>query len=268
MRKTNIYRGEERSHLKRFMESLADSPQGELCFGDSPDLVIVTRTHRIGIEHTQLVQQKDEWGRGFPKAAESLQTRCVETAQELYEERCADQDLYVHVYFSPRPLRKADVPRLAQRITELVTRFAPAEPNSETTIEAWRHNRDAPGEIPLQIEEIWIKKPEGRDRLWGVPRGGVVESLDSARIQAELDLKNGRVAKYRWGCDEIWLLLVADGFSPATDLRLSDEVSAECFLSDFDRVFYFHNFSRRVSELKISRHDRTATDIRDSPRAD
>ena len=264
MRDTQIYRGEERSHLIRFLESLTGSPPGERCFGDSPDLVIVTPTHRIGIEHTQLVQPTDEWGRGFPKAAESLQTRCIETAQELYEDCCADQDLYVHVHFSSHPLRKADVPRLARRIAEIVMQFAPGEPNTETVIEAWRHNRNAPGEIPPHVEEIWIKKPNGQDRLWGVPRGGVVASLDSVRIQAELDSKNGRVAKYRSGCDEIWLLLVADGFSPATDLRLPAEVAAERFSSDFDRVFYFHNFNRRVDELKVTPHGRAACGIRGS----
>lgn len=253
MRETNIARAEERSHLTRFLQSLADPPQGELCFGDSPDLVIVTPAHRLGIEHTQLMQGKGERGSGTLKAAEMLQTRCVVTARELYEERGADPDLYVYVYFTAHHMRKADVPRLAERLAELVAQFAPAEPDSETTVEAWRHNRGAPGEIPPQIEEIWIKKPGRPDHLWGVPRGSAVPFLSSAQIQAELDVKNGRVAKYRERCDEIWLLLTADGFSPATHLRLPDDVAAECFLSDFDRVFYFHNFDLQVRELAVTR---------------
>lgn len=42
-------RAEERSHLARFLESMSAAPVGIPEFGDKPDLVIHTATHRIGI---------------------------------------------------------------------------------------------------------------------------------------------------------------------------------------------------------------------------
>jgi hypothetical protein len=244
------HRAEERSHLVRFLDSLPGAPEGVRDFdGEKPDLVILTAGHRIGIEHTQLISTRGSLGTRFPKEAESLETRCVERARTLFEER-GGPPLYVYVYFSHRPIRKPDIPAIAERLADVVARVAPTEPRAQREIEAWSYNRTASAPLPEQVEELWIIKPARPDAesLWGVPRGGAVPELTRERIQEEIDVKNAKLADYRSRCDEAWLLLVANGFSPATDLRLPEGFD-ETFVFGFDRVFYFHNFSLKVVEL-------------------
>lgn len=242
-------RAEERSHLVRFLESLSGAPAGAQEFGDKPDLVIHTATHRIGIEHTQVFRLQGALGKPFPKEAESLAQRSVERAQQLFEER-GGSALLVYVYFNDLPIRKAHVQGIGERLAAVVARIAPVEPGGRTKVESWSYNRTAPGALPEQVEELFIIRPVRPDAesLWGVPRGGTVPDLTRERIQEAIDDKGAKLAEYRSRCDEVWLVVVAHGFSPATDLRLP-EGFAETFTFGFDRVFYFHNFSLKVVEL-------------------
>jgi hypothetical protein len=246
-------RAEERSHLARFLESLPGAPVGNREFGDKPDLVIHTATHRIGIEHTQVFRLQDALGKPFPKEAESLEKRLVERAQQLFEGQ-GGPALFVYVSFNDLPIRKADVQGVAERLAAVVAQIAPTEPGAQTEVEAWSYNRTAPGAIPDQVEELYIIRPARPDAesLWGVSRAGTVPDLTRDRIQETIDEKNAKLAEYRRRCEEVWLLLVAHGFSPATDLRLA-EGFAETFTFGFDRVFYFHNFSGEVVELPCAR---------------
>jgi hypothetical protein len=50
----------------------------------------------------------------------------------------------------------------------------------------------------------------------------------------------------------LWLLLVSDGFSPSTALKLPEEIGELQFTTGFDRVFYFNNFEHTSTELAIS----------------
>ena len=140
-------RREEQSHLARFLESLPGAPAGVRKFGDKPDLVIHTETHRIGIEHTQVFRLQDASGRPFPKEAESLEKRSVERAQQLFEER-GGPALLVYVYFNDLPIRKADVPGIAECLAAVVARIAPVEPGGWVEVESWSYNRTVPGAIP------------------------------------------------------------------------------------------------------------------------
>jgi hypothetical protein len=242
-------RWEEQSHLTRFMESYPGVPAGVREFGDKPDLVIHTATHRIGIEHTQVFRLQDTLGRLFPKEAESLEKRSVEGAQQLFQER-GGPALFVYVYFNDLPIRKADVPRIAEGLAAVVARIAPVVPGVSVEVESWSYNRTAPGAIPEQVEELYIIRPTRLDAesLWGVARAGTVPDLTRDRIQRVIDVKGAKLAEYRSRCEEVWLLLVVDGFSPATDLRLPEGFD-ETFTFLFHRVFYFHNFSLKVVEL-------------------
>lgn len=89
------------------------------------------------------------------------------------------------------------------------------------------------------------------ESLWGIPRGSSFLVLDRDRIQTEIDLKDRKLAEYRRACDEMWLLLVSDGFSPATELRLPDDIKEMRFTTGFDRVFHLNNFALEAVELAI-----------------
>jgi hypothetical protein len=239
---------EERSHLMRFLDALPDSPAGSREFRDKPDMVITTSGHRIGIEHTQLIRKHESAARPFPKEAESLEDRCVDHAKELFERR-GGRSLFVYPHFNHRAFRKAEVEGLALQLAAAVEEILATDPAPRRHVEAWSFNRVALHPLPPQIEYLWVDDARG-ESLWGAVRADGVLVLDRDRIQAEISLKEAKVAGYRQECDEVWLLLVSDGFSPATELRLPENIEEERFVSTFDRLFYFNNFSHKVVELR------------------
>jgi hypothetical protein len=187
-------RAEERSHLVRFLESLPGAPAGTRDFGDKPDLVIHTATHRIRVEHTQVLRLEGALGKPFPKEAESLEQRSVERAQQLFEER-GGPALFVYVYFNELPIRKADVAGIAERLAAVVPRIAPADPGAWTEVESWSYNRTAPGALPEQVEELYVIRPPPSRRgesvgCWSL-RGG---SRSHAGADPGSDRREGREA--------------------------------------------------------------------------
>lgn len=242
-------RAEERSHLLRFLDALPDSPRGSRVFGDRPDLVVHGLAGRIGIEHTQILRHHDSLGRPHPKAVESMESRCVDRARELFEARDG-RSLFVYPYFDGRPIRKPDVDGIAQQLAAAVHEIVTTDPRPRRQVEGWAFNRVACNPLPEQVERLRVIDAQG-ESLWGIPRGSSIQVLDRDRIQAEIDVKDRRLAEYRRACDEIWLLLVSDGFSPATELRLPDDIEELRFTTGFDRVFYFNNFALTAIELAI-----------------
>lgn len=243
-------RAAERSHLTRFLASLAEPPVGNRIFRDRPDLVIETATGRLGIEHTQLVQSRDSLARSNAMRSESLESRVVERAQGEFE-AAGGPLLDIHFHFSQRPMRKSDVNGIARALVAAVNEIIESNPSPDDPVEAWRYNRGALNPLPAQIEYLWIDHGKG-ESLWGVTRSGGILVMDQDRIQAEIDVKDAKVAEYRSECDELWLLLVSDGFSPSTALKLPEEVGELQFTTGFDRVFYFNNFENTSTELAMT----------------
>jgi hypothetical protein len=62
--------------------------------------------------------------------------------------------------------------------------------------------------------------------------------------------KNIKVPKYLQRCDEVWLLLVADGGYTSSTAELStEEVSQAYFPSLFQKVLFFDRANRRNTAL-------------------
>lgn len=243
---------EERSHLHRFLQNLPDAPEGQREYGDKPDLLIRAQSGIIGIEHTRLYHPTSE-GEMPLQALEALQQRAVELAWEAFRER-GGPPLVVHVDFNNRLIRKSEVRDIATRICEVVARID-VQRGESRTIEAWRLKRTEPGALPPHVDEIWILNPDfpEPESLWGVPRGGVIPVLTKERLQEEITQKEAKLPEYRKICDSLWLLLVADGFTLATHFKLPDDIGEMEFVSDFDRVFFFHNFECNAVELRVTR---------------
>lgn len=241
------HRADERAHLTQFLASLPVAPAGAIEFGDRPDLVIATPSHRIGIEHTQLFREKDSTIRPFPKEAETLEDRCIARAKDLFEAR-GGPPLHVHPWFTPRPMRKREVEGHAVVLAAAVACISALVAGPQRHVEAWSYNRWAPAPLPQVVEDLWVIDAVSQGS-WGARRASGIATLAPERIQAAIDGKSGKAEEYRRRCDELWLLIVSDGFSPGTDLRLPEDIELECFTSSFDRVFYFSNFSQAVLEL-------------------
>ena len=158
----------------------------------------------------------------------------------------------MHIYFTEGRLTKRDIKPYAERIQALVAR-TPLQPRESTEIEAWRVNRSSPGTVPSEVQSLWITAEEDEDAaLWGVPRGGGVPELNRALLEARIAEKERLVPAYRERCSLLWLLLVADGFTPSTHFKIPAAIGHRPYETDFDRLFVFHYFYRQLIELPTS----------------
>ena len=73
--------------------------------------------------------------------------------------------------------------------------------------------------------------------------------IPSDLVLARINQKNDKVGKYREQCDEIWLLIVVDGFLPSTWFDVSGEALKQTYQSSFDRTYLFDFQKKKAIRL-------------------
>lgn len=61
--------------------------------------------------------------------------------------------------------------------------------------------------------------------------------------------KEGKVAPYRTGCNEAWLVIVAYGMDIVSTASLDKSVYLHRFATSFDRVIWFNLFDQQAVTL-------------------
>jgi hypothetical protein len=240
---------QERQHLLGFLSTLSDAPVGVACIGGRPDLLIRSGGGIIGIEHTRLFHSTGQ----ISLTQDNLQDQIVREAWTQYRKQ-GGPPRSVDIYFHDGKLQKRDIRLYAERIRTFVAQLALARGESRH-VEAWAANRYSTNTLPPQIESIWIDAVDGdEDSLWGVARSGVVPELTRELVESRINTKESHITEYRSNCTSLWLLLVADGFTPATHFRISDQLGQEPIGTGFDRLFVFHYFKRELIEIPTSIH--------------
>lgn len=235
---------QERWHLKRFVEICSDFPLGEIVFQDKPDLLVLTEQEIIGIEHTQLINNEEN---GL-KAQEVLENRIVKKAKEIFEND-KDIPIYVYVYFQPGTnLHKRKVSDISQALAALVLNYLP-EKGNDANIECWRLPYTFPSEIN-HVYIFWFEK--ATYPLWAVSMAGMVPHLTKEIIANRIQRKEKLLESYLKVCDEVWLLIVLDGFTPAGNWDVDTDVLGAEYMSNFKRVILYNHFTSKYKDLILS----------------
>lgn len=235
----------ERWHLSRFQEAYPDFPSGVVHPDERPDFR-VEGSDTIGIEMTQLFRDAPE-GTQPMREIEQLRKMITERAAGCFR-AAGGPHLDVFVSFSENVrLTRALVPSVAERLAALVQLKLP-EPDQYVFIEYDWLNRDI---VPDEILSVRIARFSHTDRsVWQPSNGGYIPDIEPGHIQAAIRRKVSNLATYRRTCEEVWLVIVADGFGISSTFSLTDVAQQHTYSSPFDRTIYFENFSRRAYDLK------------------
>jgi hypothetical protein len=251
---------EERFHLRVFAKCYSEFPVGRCRYGrpPDPDLVVHTEQGRIGIEHTRLFRIADQPNKPMQRQ-EALQNRIVTNARDTYR-AAGGRDAHLSVYFDDRvTLGKADVAMYSDKLADAM-RVIEAELGSHIKadvpiqIHNWEYNRRFPNGLPAGFQLLYfdyVSKPGFE--CWGVAHGTVVPLLRQDHIQAKIDNKEKRLAGYRANCQQVWLLIVADGSTPSTRFDFPADVRTIPYKSHFDRAFLMESFSNLIVNLSLTR---------------
>jgi hypothetical protein len=213
-------------------------PQQNPSHARKPDIVF----HHIGlgIEITEYLP-KDEGGSPL-RRSEVLRDRILQEAKKTFE-RSSNEQVVVLVSWDPHQefssITKTDV---AEQVARTIINMLANDVNlwlpDWTTPEGKFLGRHI-GHIdvwPHCERSAWISAESGTG-------GG-----DVFRVQQVIRGKETLVSKYRETCDNVWLLIVAEGHL-STFFSPDEDFPSAVFDTSFDQVFVFDAFHHQVRQL-------------------
>jgi hypothetical protein len=239
----------ERRQLERFIKIFPAFPTGQIEDFEEPDFVLHTNSHEIGIELTDLYwsSSPDTVPR---QSQESICANIVRRACDSYS-KLSLPALHVSVHFNYRhTLLKADMVPIAEKIVKVVSRNVPSAGNSFREEYNW-FNRDY---FPEKVHAInsW-HFDSMTESFFSAPSAVFVPPLKKEHINEVLTRKEKKYQQYRKRCNQIWLLINADGSQLSTAYDFDPALLNERFTTSFDRVFLMRHFPQVAFEFKVVR---------------
>lgn len=236
-------KAEEAYYFKRFCELSGRAEVGTFTQPDppAPDVLFHEGGKQIGVELTKSVA--DRQARGVEEDVEKLMIQ----AKRRFE-ASGGPPLLVGIFWKDdaRPER-AQRKRIEADLSELVNQHQPSV-GCETELR-WS---DIPDSLQSFVHRVDIRRwPNLKHGLWQAPKATVVPHRRQDEIAERLAAKDAKVAKYREHCEQLWLLLYAEGNKHSSWWQLPNEAAQATYASAFDRVFVLADWPRRVVELQL-----------------
>ncbi len=240
----------EANRLILFALHFPDFPDGAIAALEQPfeppDFSLTTPTQKIGIELRDVYVELND---RRPKKSQEDQDQIVKLAHKIYMDAVNPPVCACFQFNDSTSYRKKDIPEVATQLAKCVP-FALARGGE------WieQDTRNIPTGWPHGLPSCCVRAPhdyEPKDGRWEASHGGSVYPSENF-IQAAIDKKEQKIAQYRQkGFDELWLLLVVNGFAASSFLREPNPNWR--FASSFDRVFAFWVSQGRAVELSLTR---------------
>jgi len=240
----------EKLLLEQFKALYADFPEGEIKEYEEPDFLVKKDDNNIvGIELVDYVRGQKKVG-SIHRRDESLHQRIANKARSQFEES-NDTPLMVHFtwndYHHPS---KAEIGLLAESAAKIVIHHIPRRLFDVIRIRV--------GELPstpLRKFVHFIDVTRVRDEsqiLWSsIERGWIGVKEDE--VQSIINSKNSKVNVYNQNCNNIWLLIIADGAYVSSTVEIQSQTREYTYQSDFDKIFFWDYQSQEIVRLALEK---------------
>ena len=235
----------ERQYLDVLRCSINDFPSGSIKPTERPDFLVGSAKPVLGIEITRIFSRGDTDSLP-PQSQDSERDIVAERAQTIAEDRGISPVL-ADVYFdSTITIGKRDRASIAEQLVDLVSANMPALHEHQSL----ENRHPMTSKFPPQVKAVSVWRFKSlTSHLWQVGDAGIVTEDFASHLQQLITDKNAKVPDYRTNCDECWLAIVADWRGPSGFFEISDKMSGESYLTDFDRVYFVEGYSGRVVAL-------------------
>lgn len=232
----------ERFYLARLRDCFYGIPEGQPIEPEPPDFVF--GDHHLGIEFTEFYLPPDSGNRPQQEIS-SLRDQIMEQAERLHH-ASGGPALYVSAVFNDHcPLRKRDLPRLAQIVSNAV--LSTSVPASVYVGSVAVERSRLPSEIPhIDI----YSSVDGVDRLWQGGSGSRVDAIQPKHVQTEIDRKAQKAGLARKRCRELWLVIVHDLFRGGTPACITEAAINHLYQHNFNKVIWFEPHVPRAWTLQ------------------
>ena len=239
----------ERKHFDLFRKVCDCIPDGVIEESDPLDFLIHSDKSILGIEHTEYFE-KNKSGFAFSKKDESLQDR-VSKGLGPYCNYIELPPTILNISWKPKePLTNSGVKPLIYNIAKLISINMPEEGKI-----IFLSSRNFKGnEFPSELIGISIyRSVKINSTSVSTTRGTWENIIKTDELKNIIVEKEKKLPLYRDKCDEVWLLIVAEGLGPSSIIKLESRIYNYSFNSQFDRIFFFDLYNyNKVTELKIN----------------
>ena len=238
----------ERLFLAEIKKLKPNLISGNFMDSESPDFIIPQNDKKLGIEIIEYVRGQNS-GESALRRAEIVRQRIIDKANDKFY-KTKDDPLWVLFSWYPRKHpRKTDVAKLALVAVSTIMKHIPNELFESIEIE----NKEL-AQTPLKefVRKIRVTKVRNeKQALWSSIESGWI-SVQSDEIQEIISSKSIKVEKYKEKCDEIWLIIVADGQHISSNVGLEHIKPNNQYSSEFDKIIFYDRFTQNIINLAVS----------------
>ncbi|GLQ29953.1 hypothetical protein [Litoribrevibacter albus] len=230
----------EDRHFALFRESLDLDNKIEWTKSESPDFLFPLDGKLVGLEHSELFLERD-----YPlQATESIEDDILKFAQVYANSKQYFNTRTKVIFGNVKGLREKQRELLAKKIADTVQSKWLSSHREE--YKQLRFNM--PIEEVKSIYTTFI--PPNIGCHFVAARAGWVKPTATEEAYKAIESKSKKLKKYRKNCDEVWLLLVADGTNPSSLLGKTDGIELVKSLHGFDKVYFMFYITKYVQEIK------------------
>lgn len=233
----------------RETQSYGEIPPGNLTDSEAPDALLISETTTIGIEVTEYVRGRGAMGGSKLRAIENDAWKFARDAQTLFG---CGSDLPLFVTFGWNghllPRGKPERDAIVSEMVDTIRKHVPQEEMSALPIPEWQLWS---GPLHRYVHSIFVMKQwAGSYPHWAPCESGAV-GCTPTEIQSCIDEKQLKLWNYRANCDQVYLLIVAEGSHVSTHPGDTTEVREHFYRSGFDRVLFLDRVQRHVAPLNF-----------------
>jgi hypothetical protein len=239
-------RNKELNWLLAFQERYSECPHSGLEQPEPPAPDIIFPESGLGIEITEYSMGQGKTG-SRPRQFENVHQRIARAAQTAFEINC-NYRLQVTILwtnFNECPVLQEEK-NIIQAIVRLVV-------TNTTTRQGKRFIDWGPSNDPLLQKygvEVNIYPIDGAGQSCWSSNACFCFPPEAGRIQTALDEKESKVSGYRQFCQNLWLLIIADGTFFSSQFSPDPNLSQTIFQSSFDRIFLLDVTRNAIYEFK------------------
>ncbi|WP_434381536.1 hypothetical protein [Melittangium boletus] len=240
----------EQHHFREFCRHLSDFSADEARSGHppAPDFLITRPSGELGIELTSLSSDRRE--------LEERRRMAVLTGQSIYQQN-GNPDVIVGIHWLGDAFPEGvSTTLIGRKIARLVESAVQSLSGDSVDLEWGELKENGLDDV---FDKIRVKMaPRGVRGHWFTPDAASISiSAGADFIKKCVSKKEKKIPEYRKFCDEVWLLLVAEGTSISRTFDI-ESLSSLVLESNFDRIYLLDLFhSGDYSSVSISIEDHT-----------
>ena len=233
----------EQRHLSAFRELIDLDNDIAVKKHETPDFLFQIDGKLIGVEHTEVYLDKE-----YPlQAKESVEDDIADKAQSYADSKGYIPTRTKILFRNVRGLKQKQRKNIASNLADFV-QFNILQSSKEPFTQL-RLELDSP-----VISSVYpTVMPKDFKNHYFTARAGWVKADASEEISKAVRVKSKKVNSYLSKCDEVWLLIVADGFNPSSLLGEGGNICPLESLAGFKKVYFMSYAAKILLEVPVEK---------------